>query len=636
MNLRLHLIVLLSVCTCCLSRNDLNQQYILFIFVLEMSYERDQERLLLLLDNWESEEEEEVDDIDQDPNYEVNVGNPLIPNEDSDMEIEDTPAEFEEDSDSDEEGLPEEIAEQIFVGRNKNMNYKWNKNQPPPRRSLLHNIFTEQRSFGPNKTISSAETAIQLFKRYITPEMCSIIVRETNRKAAQSYQDWNNKYPGSKQVWKILNENELYAYIGILIFAGVSRSNCEHTKELWALNANPLYRATMGLRRFWSITQYIRFDNQNTRAQRLIENKAAPIADLFAMLNANLKSNYKPSVSLTVDEQLFPYRGRTKFTQYIPSKPAKYGIKVWWVCDSITSYPLTGQIYTGKPVGGSRDINQGRRIVNDLCSQFKNTGRTITCDNFFTSIPLAKDLLDMNLAVIGTLKKNKPEVPIEFLPSPNRTIHSSLFGFADKMTICSYVPKKNKAVVMLSTVHYDKVTSGTQHKPEIILNYNKTKGGVDNFDKMLGEYTTKRRTQRWPLAFFYNIIDIGAFASFVLYKCLHPTNTKSTSARRTFLKELANQLVKPAIEERANNSHVNRVFSTKNALEAMTNATMRINKPGTSTFQHERDSSGRIKQKGKCHLCTVRRPTRKCCATCKKPVCSEHSEDFCICNECEK
>ncbi|KOC68994.1 hypothetical protein WH47_09551 [Habropoda laboriosa] len=64
----------------------------------------------------------------------------------------------------------------------------------------------------------------------------------------------------------------------------------------------------------------------------------APITDIWIMLNANLTK-----ANLTIDEQLFPYKGRTKLTQYIPSKPAKYGIKIWWLSDSENYYPLSGQ-----------------------------------------------------------------------------------------------------------------------------------------------------------------------------------------------------------------------------------------------------------------------------------------------------
>lgn len=40
----------------------------------------------------------------------------------------------------------------------------------------------------------------------------------------------------------------------------------------------------------------------------------------------------------------------------------------------------------------------------------------MTADNFFVSIDLAVKLLEKDLFLIGTLKKNKPYIPKEFLP----------------------------------------------------------------------------------------------------------------------------------------------------------------------------------------------------------------------------
>ena len=114
------------------------------------------------------------------------------------------------------------------------------------------------------------------------------------------------------------------------------------------------------------IKQFIRFDNGNTRQQRLINSKTAAIDDIWQMLQHNLAVAYTPHEALTVDEQLFPYRGRTRFTQYIPSKPAKYGLKVWWLCDSQSYYPVKGMIYSGKLPNRLREINPGQNVVLDL------------------------------------------------------------------------------------------------------------------------------------------------------------------------------------------------------------------------------------------------------------------------------
>ncbi|KAJ8941242.1 hypothetical protein NQ318_015674 [Aromia moschata] len=32
----------------------------------------------------------------------------------------------------------------------------------------------------------------------------------------------------------------------------------------------------------------------------------------------------------------------------MPSKPNKYGMKIWWICDSATTYPLNAQLLATK------------------------------------------------------------------------------------------------------------------------------------------------------------------------------------------------------------------------------------------------------------------------------------------------
>ena len=54
-------------------------------------------------------------------------------------------------------------------------------------------------------------------------------------------------------------------------------------------------------------------------------------------------------------------------------------------------------------------------------------------------------------------------------------------------------------------------------KPVIIGYYNQTKGGVDRLDQLLSAYTCKRKTNRWPLALFYNILDISAVTAQVIF-----------------------------------------------------------------------------------------------------------------------
>ncbi|GBO99367.1 hypothetical protein EVAR_595_1 [Eumeta japonica] len=65
-------------------------------------------------------------------------------------------------------------------------------------------------------------------------------------------------------------------------------SNTEHTFDMFHSNSYPLYRATMGLARSHNILHFLRFDDSNARSQCKKEDKAAPIRDMWTMLNSNL------------------------------------------------------------------------------------------------------------------------------------------------------------------------------------------------------------------------------------------------------------------------------------------------------------------------------------------------------------
>ena len=215
------------------------------------------------------------------------------------------------------------------------------------------------------------------------------------------------------------------------------------------------------------------------------------------------------------------------------TKPGKYGIKIWVCADVKTSYLLRLQVYTGM-VDNTREINQGQRVVLDLMKPFLNKGYGVTTYKFFTSFPLASELLKQCTTLVGTLRSNKKEIPKEFLPDKRKDVHSSIFGFTQDTTLVSYVPKKSKAVILLSTQHHGKTVSSEENnsKPEIILHYNKTKGAVDIGDKMTREYSCVRSTRRWPFRIFMEMLDIAALNAYILYTQRFPKWKNNNSSRR--------------------------------------------------------------------------------------------------------
>lgn len=98
--------------------------------------------------------------------------------------------------------------------------------------------------------------------------MCLVILRETNRKGRDVTQEYNRKliakYPDIAKQPEIkpfepFSTDELNAFLGILMMAGVHRSNRKHISDLWSPKAVPLYRAAMSRDRFTFLLRCIFF-----------------------------------------------------------------------------------------------------------------------------------------------------------------------------------------------------------------------------------------------------------------------------------------------------------------------------------------------------------------------------------------
>ena len=152
------------------------------------------------------------------------------------------------------------------------------------------------------------------------------------------------------------------------------------------------------------------------------------------------------------------------------------------------------------------------------------TRRGVTTDNFFTSCELANFLLTKNMIAVGTLRKNKPEIPTLFPSGKQRDVRSSIFGSTNELTLVSYLPARNKTVTLLSSQHHDDRCKGEKkdNTSEIIMHYNATKSGVDVLDKLVKEYVFTRSTRCWPLKLFLNLIAVACLNAFVLWILKYP------------------------------------------------------------------------------------------------------------------
>ncbi|XP_066583594.1 piggyBac transposable element-derived protein 4-like [Prorops nasuta] len=382
---------------------------------------------------------------------------------------------------------------------------------------------------------------------------------------------------------------EIRAYIGILYYAGLWKSSKVDNNELWdKTNGVDFYRAVFSRMRFEFLQSCLRFD---ARENRDPDDRFSPIRKVWYIFINNCTKYYNRSNKCTVDEQLLGFRGRCAFRMYIKSKPDKYGIKLITLNDASTAYLIHAIPYLGKDatIDNPQKLPSGKYFFQAVTTPIHGSNRTVTCDNWFTTIPLLTRMLHQlfNMSLTGTIRKNKREIPMEMtLASKNPP--ETKFCHTKDITLPSYTPKKNQIVLVGSTyLHTQEITDG---KPNTILHYNDTKGGTDTFDQLCHAYSVARRTNRWPMRIFFGMLVQAAVNSRILLA-------------GTFLrKEL--RMVITSILKIDNNQKMSDMEKV--------------------TFDQGR----------RCLLCNRKRDkkTRVGCSACRRPVCEEHR--FTLCDNC--
>lgn len=175
---------------------------------------------------------------------------------------------------------------------------------------------------------------------------------------------------------KATDTTEIRTLFGMLYLLGECKSRRQNIIDVWRTDGTGIdaIYCTMSYNRLRLLLRCLMFDDTNTLEDRRQGDKLAPIREVFEVFVDSCRKSIIPGPNLTVDEQLVAFRERCPFRQYIPSKPAKYGIKVVALVDVGTMYTANLEIYAGlQPYVPFQVSNSAAAIVKRLSEVVRGT-----------------------------------------------------------------------------------------------------------------------------------------------------------------------------------------------------------------------------------------------------------------------
>ena len=102
--------------------------------------------------------------------------------------------------------------------------------------------------------------------------------------------------------------------------------------------------------RFLAIWKFLHVcDEESTETDKT--DKLYKVRPILNSIVPMFQNNYSLQQDISLDDGMIPSKNRLSIKQYIQSKPVKWGIKAFLLCESATGYIYNVEIYTGRTDG---------------------------------------------------------------------------------------------------------------------------------------------------------------------------------------------------------------------------------------------------------------------------------------------
>ena len=171
-----------------------------------------------------------------------------------------------------------------------------------------------------------------------------------NERAAQ-YFTITGRRKVNGRLWKPAGRDDMYLFLSLLMVMGINklpRNYMYWSADVMFGGPKIFCREVMPRAKFLCLLKFMRFAPYDQIDKKRPRTRIEPFLDL---LRINCQRFLHPGQHIAIDEALILYRGRLGFKQFIRTKRARFGIKVFVLCPSASQwagYSWNFEIYYGK------------------------------------------------------------------------------------------------------------------------------------------------------------------------------------------------------------------------------------------------------------------------------------------------